>query len=351
MKQGIWKGQWGPAWPKGATPSDNAWLWSSKNSGRPKPLGVWGHEKEPVSLAPAPKPESRPLSEPFIDIFSSRWAREHPKVAQQETAAAGLGTSNPESELNVSASRPINQFRNQVIKEMEWLTDEPKYKGCPVDEIGAHAYRNIKSAWSAWKIWNPEWGPIPGPAWLHENAERGPETYDGETTNTNGFEIEQGHPTSPSHLLNPQPCPNNDATENNNNNLPDPVARDGPAANAGRLRGQRRGRRPAIPKVPQQEEQPTMATGRVTRSKHALQNAKVVIAGQKQTAPVRKGARNPPQSEAYNPEQNKRTKRKRGTEPKTTEIVPERSKAKRTKLSAPESHDPPPRQTRTRRGA
>jgi len=78
--------------------------------------------------------------------------------------------------LNPEASRPYHQFLYQVSKEREWIKDEFLYKrltgfidvdAMADEDVDAMAYEAVKKHWIEDKIWNPQWGELPGMTWMH----------------------------------------------------------------------------------------------------------------------------------------------------------------------------------------
>lgn len=67
------------------------------------------------------------------------------------------------------ASRPFYQFIYQVSKERERFQDE---SGTGEDtystDINTKAYNNVKNTWIRRRIWNKNWGILPGMSWKHE---------------------------------------------------------------------------------------------------------------------------------------------------------------------------------------
>jgi hypothetical protein len=257
-------------------------------------------------------------------------------------------------EFNTSAaSRPSEQFRYQIIKEMQWLTDEPQYQQWSTHEIEGQAYLSVKHTWKGWKIWDEGWGPIPGSTWPHENQGKGPEaTHGGEIDIMNRYSIKINHPTSPrGGLLNAQPRPNDDASEIKN--LPADTVTPPPHhqhhhhhhhhhhhlacdIGASELVDEERNRLTVIPDVSQQEQHLTTSkTGRKTGLKSSLQqNEDNGVEDQQQTrAPPRRSTRNQPSEVAEvadNLEQSlatskTTTKRIRGRKSQPTDAAPEQS--------------------------
>ncbi|KAI9884796.1 MAG: hypothetical protein M1823_003407 [Watsoniomyces obsoletus] len=130
IKQGIWKEEWGPAWPKDTVLSPPAA--SHLSTPRPWPLGRWGHEMPPLRTR--------------SNIFGGATMK-----------------------VNVEASRPCRQFGYQMIKEAKWLMDEEQCKGLSADEIEAKAYLNVRNTWKMWGIWMEEWGLVPCMEWPYSD--------------------------------------------------------------------------------------------------------------------------------------------------------------------------------------
>lgn len=146
IEHGIWKEEWGAAWPKWAE-SFCGWLIPPGGRG-PRPSGFWEHEEEPES-EPKPEPQPKPATEQLTVTY----------------------------ERDTSASRPYHQFLYQVSKEREWITDEVQYLGSTETvDIQAEAHENIKKIWIEDKIWNPEWGGLPGMKWMHEERPPSPDS-------------------------------------------------------------------------------------------------------------------------------------------------------------------------------
>ncbi|KLJ06259.1 hypothetical protein EMPG_09294 [Blastomyces silverae] len=131
IEQGIWNDKW-PRWARGAS---------------------WKHEE-------SPEPESEPEPESDRSIPRSDPPNPRPKIVSEERRAA--------HERETRASRPYYQFLYQISKEREWLEDEPDTE--PTD-IDAQAYKNVKDRWLTQKIWNPQWGDMPGMTWIHEEPD------------------------------------------------------------------------------------------------------------------------------------------------------------------------------------
>ncbi|KAF2793599.1 hypothetical protein K505DRAFT_325359 [Melanomma pulvis-pyrius CBS 109.77] len=170
VEQGIWKEEWGSAWPKGAKASDNRWVYSRQNTGGPSPLLRWGHEEE-LEPKPASEPELEAKRE--INIFDE-WGQKEPNSANEGSGHTSIPdvTTEPAGTIkcDTSASRPYNQFLFQVSKESEWITDQLQYKRpTGMIDIDNMAYTSIKSNWLEDDIWNPEWGELPGMTWMHED--------------------------------------------------------------------------------------------------------------------------------------------------------------------------------------
>ncbi|KAL8937923.1 MAG: hypothetical protein Q9211_003441 [Gyalolechia sp. 1 TL-2023] len=269
------------------------------------------------------------------NLFSARQPRKASKDDQDATVAVGSKMSDAALELNPSASRPVDQFRSQIIKEMQWIADEDRSQRSSTDEMEAEAYKTVKHTWKRWKIWSEEWGPIPGPTWPHEHPYVGSETCTRETDVANGSRTNQGRRTWLYHLPDTRPRLYDEASDNTNtenDNKPadtvthfvfQPYLNGSTDIPPNRL--------PAIPEVSQQEHL-TLESGREISSRPSSQNGGNGIEDQQQkTLEV---AVIPKQSLASS----KTTKRKRGIEPPPTDAAPEQSAAKRRKASPSENH-------------
>ncbi|KAL2363387.1 hypothetical protein RJZ56_003686 [Blastomyces dermatitidis] len=136
-EQGIWSGRW-----------------------KAQPFGPrrWEHEESPEpELEPEHEADiQRPLrSGPTLDPPNQRW-----NILSAECMTAHKRETKP--------SRPYYQFLFQISKEREWLEDELDIE--PSD-INTKAYENVKNHWLAQKIWNPQWGDMPGMTWIHEEPD------------------------------------------------------------------------------------------------------------------------------------------------------------------------------------
>lgn len=155
VEQRIWRTTWGPAWPKNALPSDNKWQWSGKAPKGPDPFGCWAHEVRPKPLAPAASPPSRPKPK-SRSLFGWQMPEEpSPEPELHPSAANVAGGLDASYEPKPSASRPLEQFRYQVMKELRWLADESKFRALSADEMEARAYTDVKNTWengeSGWR--------------------------------------------------------------------------------------------------------------------------------------------------------------------------------------------------------
>ncbi|PVI01560.1 hypothetical protein DM02DRAFT_627599 [Periconia macrospinosa] len=174
VEQGIWKDEWGPAWPKGAKPSELSWQFPAQNTSIPRPSLRWGHENI-HEYQRRPQLEPKPKTEPTRKV-SARRRQEEPNTAAEKSlhTPAPKITNTPLniSEFNMAASRPYEQFLFQVSKEHEWITDELEFEGSTEGvDIDAMAYESVKIHWIEDEVWNFGWGELPGMTWMHEDFE------------------------------------------------------------------------------------------------------------------------------------------------------------------------------------
>jgi hypothetical protein len=112
--------------------------------------GRWKHEK-----LPEPPREPSP-------VFS--WF-EVPRVSVPDQLRVVSEEQMIAHERETAASRPYHQFRYQVLKEREWIEDEPISDTIDID---AKAYEDVKARWIEQKIWDSRWGDMPGMTLIHE---------------------------------------------------------------------------------------------------------------------------------------------------------------------------------------
>lgn len=178
VEQGIWKSEWGPAWPKGTKPSDLR-TWPLPKG--PVPYGDWGHEEEPereptpeLELARSPEDNRTSLGDFLrerLKAYAKRSATDSKRDITEEPATT--------SERDTSASRPYRQFLYQVSKECEWIKDELQHQESAESvDIEAKAYENVKKTWIGDEIWNSKWGELPGMTWMHEEPYEEAEALD-----------------------------------------------------------------------------------------------------------------------------------------------------------------------------
>ncbi|KAF1962522.1 hypothetical protein CC80DRAFT_162235 [Byssothecium circinans] len=280
VEQGIWKEEWGSAWPKGAQPSDNRWFYSQQNpGGGPRPSGRWGHERVPT---PEPSPEPEPEPKPTLNIFPGlRQKKPDPDMEGLENASAPGGTGEPAatSERDTSASRPYHQFLFQVSKEREWISDELLFKRSTgrVD-IDAMAYESVKKIWIEDELWNPTWGELPGMTWRHEDLLEEIRQKSKPQPDAARNDEQRPHLSSPEPSI-PEPIPggDNDHTDDNNpasgSEEVNPAI---PAMTRARGKGKRTkgpARQSTVNKSPRAAEEPI---GRVLRN---VRSSKVVKPG------------------------------------------------------------------------
>ncbi|KAI9886417.1 MAG: hypothetical protein M1823_001806 [Watsoniomyces obsoletus] len=229
VKQGIWKVEWGFAWPKNAgNNNDNRRPPPRQQPPHPPPGSRWGHE-EPDTPIPLWEPTAAPPppSPPLRNLFGSppqtrRKRRPSPRrsvattdagptaVGTTDVGTTDAGTTGGETmKFDKEASRPIRQFRYQWIKEVQWLTDEPRYQRSSTEDIEEQAYRNVRNTWKGWGIWMKEWGPDPDMEWAHEQARKRQEleaangSGGGDEVNPNRTfmaSVDHANPFHPSHL-------------------------------------------------------------------------------------------------------------------------------------------------------
>ena len=169
VEQGIWKSEWGPAWPKGTEASDPR-TWPLPKG--PSPYGGWGHEEEPKrELIPEPElarnreDNYTPFSL-FGDLLKEQLEAKRSATDSKRDITEELATA---SKRDTSASRPYHQFLYQVSKECGWIKDELQHQGSAGSvDIKAKAYENVKKIWIEDQIWNLKWGELPGMTWMHE---------------------------------------------------------------------------------------------------------------------------------------------------------------------------------------
>ena len=167
VEQGIWKSEWGPAWPKGTQPSDLR-TWPLPKG--PAPYGGWGHEepeREPtqeLELARSPEDNRMPLGD-FLRGQLKAYAKQSMTDSKRDITEEPATVS----ERDTSASCPYRQFLYQVSKECEWIKDELQHQGSAGSvDTEAKAYENVKKIWIGDQIWNPKWRELPGMTWMHE---------------------------------------------------------------------------------------------------------------------------------------------------------------------------------------
>ncbi|KAF2113723.1 hypothetical protein BDV96DRAFT_578258 [Lophiotrema nucula] len=198
VQQGIWKHEWGQAWPKGARAEDNRWLSSRENTGRPYPFGHWGHEK-----GRQPKLVKKPKTK-IPNVFAG-WGREEPGTTGKGGLTSRIDVAKEPTieECGTTASRPYNQFLFQISLEREWLRDELQYKpDTAAPDIDTLAYENTKNFWIEDEVWNPTWGEQPGMTWMHEDL------LDNLLSTALPHTVEEPHSHLPSAgAVNPTPTP------------------------------------------------------------------------------------------------------------------------------------------------
>lgn len=179
VEQGIWGDEWGPAWPRSSLPSMTLARPDGPFSGSYHPTNSevmpgarWGHEKG-NSPQPSPSPERQPPPGPWIwDAESSR-SKSSRQPEPTEIPIEGIRLPIPRPTVrDPEASRPLPQFLYQISKEREWIKDEIDHNtpGRVLD-LDALAYESVKENWTKDGIWNPKWGDLPGPSWIHEEPE------------------------------------------------------------------------------------------------------------------------------------------------------------------------------------
>lgn len=165
IEQGIWKREWGPAWPSGTT--KQICLVSPPPPG-PCPDGLWLQEKAqtlPTLLLP-PSPPSTSRRSIFTPPQPNTSAHAVPQASQQPVAETP-----PPNPCQASASRPWRQFQYQVANEHDWLRYEIRHKGgCPESiDLPTMAHGSVKRFWIESGIWSSRrWGDMPGRTWEHE---------------------------------------------------------------------------------------------------------------------------------------------------------------------------------------
>ncbi|KAF2278990.1 uncharacterized protein EI97DRAFT_431207 [Westerdykella ornata] len=280
VEQGIWKEEWGPAWPKGAKPWDNRWRSSRENTGGPRPFGRWLHEKRPDPKLPSPEPAPEPETKAIRNIFVGL-GREEPNATTEEPghASAPDVTEAPAatSERDTSASRPYQQFLFQVSKEREWVRDELQFKrSAGTIDIDAMAYESTKKNWIEDEIWNPAWGELPGTTWMHEDLEEEDERRTS-IPQPDAVSNDEQPPRLPSpRSFNSEPTPGvyNDGTSSNNlSTVPEEV--DASSGVIARARGKRK-RAKGTSRLPTVKESPRSAEESAGRALRSVRSSKVM---------------------------------------------------------------------------
>lgn len=272
------------------------------------PLTYWEPDSQPESETES-VPDDAPIpdpGEPTKSIFPGwkemiirgraerkKWKAEKRKLRaerrenrRKEAAAAAAAYR-----LKPEASRPYHQFLYQISKEREWIKDELLYKqSTGFIDIDAMAYEAVKKHWMEDKIWNPQWGELPGMTWMHADLyDKQPETPDG---------AKEGRRKSPSppnvvsngaqrlHLPNSQPLnteatPGVDIDHTDDNGLPSaPAYVDARSAEASRLSGVRNRtestrRFPMVPESPRSADKTAGQVLRGVRSSKVKKPSKV----------------------------------------------------------------------------
>lgn len=188
VEQGIWGDEWGPAWPKGSHPMSTKWEHEGGpfvgeygiNASETMPGSRWGHESDPepepeAGSEAASEPEPEPEGPPRTGILGPP-APKPPKPPRRAVKyIRTLFGRVPKVPIprptvrNPEASRPYDQFLYQVSKEKEWIRDEMVHQA-PGEtfDLETMAHDSVKDHWRKDGVWNPAWGDLPGPKWLHE---------------------------------------------------------------------------------------------------------------------------------------------------------------------------------------
>lgn len=152
IEQGIWRNEWGPAWPIGP-PTMEGGICTDKG---PRPEGSWTHELTPTST-------------PHTAVTSTSRNRRAALPGIRSEEGSGLSLEPESLPVDRDASRPHRQFSFQVSKEREWLEDEYKHKREePPMDLYDIALRNMKKVWQDDGTWDSRWDNWPGQTWRHE---------------------------------------------------------------------------------------------------------------------------------------------------------------------------------------
>ncbi|KAI0191894.1 hypothetical protein F4808DRAFT_381648 [Astrocystis sublimbata] len=155
VAQGIWNENWG---------NDGRWRWNHE-----RPLEV--------------KPEVQAV------LDRAQCKRDNPKRPANGRNYIRLPDSDVEDDEDTwqikqthaqrvrehEASRPFQQFSYQVSIECERIQQRLERKGKPSSDpadINSRAYETVKATWEEWKIWDRNWGVLPGRSWRHERGSR-----------------------------------------------------------------------------------------------------------------------------------------------------------------------------------
>ena len=134
---------------------------------------AWKHE-EPLQLEPEAEVKTiQPII--FASLTPPRDPRLHrtlkwPTSDEEERQQA---EQQSRREREREASRPFHQFLFQVSKEVERSLNLLKGRlfsdhAVASPDINTKAYGHVKSIWIKRRIWNRQWGVLPGMSWKHE---------------------------------------------------------------------------------------------------------------------------------------------------------------------------------------
>lgn len=146
IEQGIWRDEW--------------------NGGHP--IGRWKHEEPVWDQA---RFEAELDDCPVLEPKTPRATTTGLPTGKEETG----GTENRQLAKEREASRPCNQFRYQVEKEIERVEQEKGNEVRPrrlFDQLQMDsktlAHKIVRSLWVRRGIWDEAWGAMPGQSWKHE---------------------------------------------------------------------------------------------------------------------------------------------------------------------------------------
>ncbi|RDW68777.1 uncharacterized protein DSM5745_08537 [Aspergillus mulundensis] len=91
------------------------------------------------------------------------WKHEKPKSTDRDD-----GRRRPCGQGTTDASRPFFQFMHQLALASELHRRMIWANTAPPPDINTDVYRMVRDMWETHRIWNPEWGTLPGLVWTHE---------------------------------------------------------------------------------------------------------------------------------------------------------------------------------------